>query len=225
MHILYSFRRCPYAMRARMGLRIAGVDYEHREVLLRDKPAEMLAASPKATVPTLVLADGMVIDESFDIMLWALNQHDPENWLAPDTIEMLGLIKTIDTSFTKHLNRYKYASRYNSDLKRGAVDHSHRNSACEILQNVEMRLAKSVFFKSAYLMGDAPSLADYATFPFIRQFAAVERDWWDAPQFPNLHKWLANFMSSEIFQDIMEKYPLFISAVSPDEQEVKPAFS
>lgn len=223
-HVLYSFRRCPYAMRARMALKIAEIDYVHREVLLRNKPAEMLRASPKATVPTMVCADGAVIDESFDVMLWALAQHDPEHWLAPDMDEMLGLIKTIESQFTHHLNRYKYASIHDPSLKRGDVDLSHRALACDILHDYETRLSKS-----AYLMGDAPSIADYATFPFIRQFAAVEREWWDAPQFPNLHRWLAYFMSSALFQDIMHKYPLFVSEIAPDErvdeQEVKPTFS
>ena len=220
MHILYSFRRCPYAMRARMGLKIAGVDYEHREVLLRDKPAEMLTASPKGSVPVFIRGDGKVIDESFDIMLWALGLHDPENWLAADMDEMLGLIKTIEGPFATHQFKYKYASFFDDTLKRGDVDLSHRAPACEILQDYEDRLVQS-----AYMMGDKPSLADYAIFPFIRQFAAVERDWWDKPQFPHLHKWLAHFMDAEIFKDIMHKYPLFVSAVTPDEQEVKPAFS
>ena len=210
-HILYSFRRCPYAMRARMGLKIAGIDYEHREVLLRDKPAEMLLASPKATVPTMVLADGKVIDESFDVMVWALKQNDPDNWLAPDMDEMVSLIKTIEGPFAQHLHRYKYASIHDRSLKRGDIDLSHRAPACDYLQDYEDRLGKS-----AYLMGDTPSLADFAIFPFIRQFAAVERDWWDAPQFPNLHKWLAFFMNAELFQSIMHKYPLFVSKIATD---------
>ncbi len=224
MHILYSFRRCPYAMRARMGLKIAGLeagtDYEHREILLRDKPAEMLQASPKGSVPVFVRADGKVIDESFDIMLWALSQSDPENWLAPDMDEMLRLIKTIEGPFAQHLHRYKYASIHDKTLKRGDVDLSHRAPACEILQDYEDRLADR-----QYLMGAKPSLADYAIFPFIRQFAAVEKDWWDAPQFPYLHTWLQYFIGAEIFTAVMEKYPLFVSANKPDEQQVKPTFS
>ena len=219
-HILYSFRRCPYAMRARMGLKIAGIKYEHREVLLRDKPAEMLQASPKATVPTMVLANGDVIDESFDVMLWALAQHDPENWLSPDMDEMQSLIEIIEGPFAGHLHRYKYASIHNPSLKRGDIDLSHRAPACDYLQDYEDRLSQS-----KYLMGDDPSLADYATFPFIRQFAAVEKQWWDKPQFPHLHKWLAYFVNSQIFQDIMHKYPLFVSKIPVDEQQVKPMFS
>lgn len=213
-HILYSFRRCPYAMRARMGLKISGVDYEHREVLLRDKPAEMLTASPKATVPIMVLDDGEVVDESFDIMLWALKQNDPENWLEPDMEQMLGLIKTIEGPFAQEQFRYKYASFFDDTLKRGDVNLEHRDKACAFLYDYE-----EILSKSAYIMGDKPSLADYAIFPFIRQFAAVERDWWDKPQFPHLHKWWAYFMDAEIFTSVMEKYPLFISSV----QEEKPA--
>ena len=207
-HILYSFRRCPYAMRARMGLKIAGIEYEHREVLLRDKPAEMLTASPKATVPIMVLEGGEVIDESFDIMLWALEQSDPEQWLAPDMAPMLDLIKTIEGPFAQEQFRYKYASFFDDSLKRGDVNVEHRDKACVFLKDYEEILAKSNF-----LMGEKPSLADYAIFPFIRQFAAVERNWWDKPQFPHLHKWWAHFMEAEIFTSIMEKYPLFVSSV------------
>ncbi len=215
-HILYSFRRCPYAIRARLGLKIAGIDYEHREVLLRDKPAEMLAASPKGSVPVLVLKDGRVIDESFDIMVWALQTHDPENWLGPDMEVMLSLTQTIQGPFVEHLNRYKYASRYSTDAGRASVDLSRRAKACTILQNFENLLTSS-----PYLMGKKASLADYAVFPFIRQFAAVEKNWWDEPEFPNLHTWLAQFLGSAIFNGVMSKYPPY----APDEQEVNPTFS
>ncbi len=213
-HILYSFRRCPYAMRARMGLKISEIGYEHREILLRDKPAELLSISPKATVPVMVLESGEIVDESFDIMLWALKQHDPEQWLAPDMEHMLGLIKTIEGPFAQEQFRYKYASFFDDSLKRGDVNLEHRDNACVFLKDYEEILANS-----AYLIGDKPSLADYAIFPFIRQFAAVEKDWWDKPQFPHLHKWLAHFMGTDIFTAIMEKHPLFVSNV----QEEKPA--
>ncbi len=215
-HILYSFRRCPYAMRARMGLKIAGIDYEHREVLLRDKPAEMLQASPKATVPIMVLDNGRIIDESFDIMLWALGKNDPENWLEPDTEHMLGLIKTIEGPFAQELFRYKYASFFDDSLKRGDVNLEHRDAACVYLQPYEAILANT-----AYLMGDAPSLADYAIFPFIRQFAAVEKQWWDKPQFPHLHKWLAHFLAAEIFTSVMQKHPLFVSSVPVEKSSAR----
>jgi len=215
-HILYSFRRCPYAIRARLSLCIAGVDYEHREVLLRDKPEEMLVASPKGSVPVLVLMDGTVIDESLDIMLWALGKSDPENWLGPGLDDMLNMVQTIQGPFVEHLNRYKYASRYTSGAGRASIDLSHRAKACEILQIYEHILNTNTF-----LMGDKPSLSDYAIFPFIRQFAAVEKQWWDKPVFPDLHRWLAYFLNSNIFSEIMAKHPVFVS----NEQEVKPIFS
>ncbi|PHR91201.1 MAG: glutathione S-transferase [Robiginitomaculum sp.] len=204
MPILYSFRRCPYAMRARMALRVSGVDYEHREILLRDKPHEMLDVSTKGTVPVLVLDDDRVLDESFDIMLWALGHNDPQGWLSPGLDTMLPMIDTITGDFKTHLDRYKYASRYNADTTRGSVDLSHREQACAVLEAYEQRLSKT-----SYLMGSAPSLADYAIFPFIRQFANVERDWWDTPRFPVLHAWLEGFLDTDIFKHVMQKHPVW----------------
>lgn len=202
--VLYSFRRCPYAMRARMALKVSGAEYEHREILLRDKPKSMLQASSKATVPVLILDDGHVIDESFDVMLWALENDDPLGWMEPGLEAMKPVIEEISEDFKTHLDRYKYASRYNDDADRFSVDITHRDKAVEILQKFERRLSKS-----KYLMGETASLADYATFPFIRQFANVEREWWDKPQFPNLHLWLEGFLASEIFLDIMQKHALW----------------
>lgn len=204
MHILYSFRRCPYAMRARMALKISGVAFEHREVLLRDKPAEMLAASPKATVPVLILSNGKIIDESFDIMLWALARNDPKGWLTIGLKNMTPLIEAITGDFKHHLDRYKYASRYSKDESRGSVDYDHREQACDILKEFENILSTQKF-----LMCDAASLADFSIFPFIRQFSNVERDWWNAPQFPSLHAWLENFLVSDIFTSIMVKHPIW----------------
>ncbi|PHR57693.1 MAG: glutathione S-transferase [Robiginitomaculum sp.] len=202
---LYSFRRCPYAMRARMGLHISGVDYEHREILLRDKPSQMLEVSPKGTVPVLILQDGTVIDESFDIMLWALKQNDPENWLTHTPLDTIRpLIETITTDFKHHLDRYKYASRYNEGDTRASIDLSHREQACNILQTFEDTLSASPF-----LMGEKACLADYAIFPFIRQFSNVEREWWDSKPFPYIHAWLENFLASEIFKAIMKKHPIW----------------
>ena len=190
-------------MRARLALNVSGADYEHREILLRDKPAAMLAASPKATVPVLILGSDRVIDESFDIMLWALASRDPQGWLAPGLENMQPLIDTITGDFKHHLDRYKYASRY-ADTDRGTVDLAHRDAACAILAQLETTLSAS-----PYLMGAAPSLADYAIFPFIRQFANVQRDWWDTPEFPRLHAWLEGFLASDIFTTIMTKYPVW----------------
>lgn len=191
-------------MRARLALHISGAEYEHREILLRDKPADMLALSPKATVPVLQLSSGRVIDESFDIMMWALEQNDPQGWLTPELKTMLALIHTITGDFKHHLDRYKYASRYNEDDNRSSVDHNHREQACSILQAFEDRLGQSRF-----LMGDAPSLADYATFPFVRQFSNVEPSWWSAPTFPHTRAWLDGFLTSDIFAAIMHKHPIW----------------
>lgn len=191
-------------MRARMALQVSGTEYEHREILLRDKPSEMLSASAKGTVPVLVLDDDRVLDESFDIMLWALEHNDPQGWLSPGLDTLRPVIDTITGDFKTHLDRYKYASRYNSDTTRNSVDLSHRDQACVVLEAYEQRLSNT-----QYLMGNAPSLADYAIFPFIRQFANVERDWWDTPQFPALHTWLEGFLGTDIFKHIMQKHPVW----------------
>jgi len=202
--ILYSFRRCPYAMRGRMALDAAGIAVEHREILLKDKPAEMLAASPKGTVPVVVLPDGGVIEESLDVMLWALGQNDPENWLSPpsgDRAEMDALIAANDGPFKHHLDRYKYATRYE-----GAVAEDHRAAASAHLNALEDRLSRS-----SQLFGDAPCLADIALFPFVRQFANTDRDWFDAQNWPNLQRWLDGHLNSDRFARIMKKHDLFVS--------------
>ena len=204
MPVLYSFRRCPYAMRARMALSISGAAYEHREILLRDKPAAMLAASPKGTVPVLVLDNGRVIDESYDVMLWALSQNDPEGWLAPEMTDMQPLIDIITGDFKTHLDRYKYASRYDENAPRGAVDESHRAAAIDALAPLEARLKTT-----PYLMGKTRTLADIATIPFIRQFAATEPDWWAGLDKPELKTWLKTNLESDLFKTIMKKHPLW----------------
>ena len=203
--ILYSFRRCPYAMRGRMALDVAGIAVEHREILLKDKPAEMLAASPKGTVPVIVRPDGGVIEESLDVMLWALEQNDPENWLTPpsgDQSEMEALIAANDGPFKHHLDRYKYDTRYE-----GAVASEHRAAASGHLDALEDRLGQS-----DQLLGDAPCLADIALFPFVRQFANTDRDWFDAQPWPNLQRWLDDHLNSNRFKRIMQKHDLFESA-------------
>ena len=162
--ILYTFRRCPYAMRARMALYKSEQACAVREVLLRDKPAEMLAQSAKGTVPVLVLTDGTVFDESLDIMRWALNRCDPENWLSPahgTPDEVLALISRNDGPFKDHLDRYKYSTRYQD-----TDPIVHREQGVQFLEILNGRLAASTF-----LFGDHISLADIAIFPFVRQFA------------------------------------------------------
>lgn len=198
--VLYSFRRCPYAMRARMGLRAAGQVCELREVVLRDKPGEMVEASPKATVPVLVLPDGDVVDESLDIMLWALRQHDPENWLRPEAgtlADMIKLIAQCEAEFKPHLDRYKYTNRYEE-----ADPQTHRSEAEKFLAVLENRLGGS-----AFLFGSRVALADFAIAPFIRQFANTDKVWFDASPYPKLQAWLEEFLSSESFMSVMTKYP------------------
>ena len=191
--ILYSFRRCPYAMRARMALSSSGLEYEHREVVLRDKPPEMLEVSPKGTVPVLVTQAGKVIEESLDIMRHALAMKDPEGWLERDDPE---LVAANDGPFKHHLDRYKYATRY------ADVDpEEHRSAALDILRQLEARLAKD-----AYLCGARRGLADIAIFPFIRQFANADRTWFDAQPLPRLQDWLERLITSELFTGVMAKH-------------------
>lgn len=190
--ILYSFRRCPYAMRARMALAISETGVEHREVALRDKPAAMLAASPKGTVPVVVCDDGTVIDESVDVMRWALGRSDPENWLSGDDRDLIAII---DGPFKHHLDRYKYSARHDSDPQ------EHRAGAFAILEQLEGRLREN-----CNLCGDRRSMADIAIFPFIRQFANTDREWFDAQPLPHLQRWLGEHLDSPLFQQIMVKY-------------------
>ncbi len=192
--ILYSFRRCPYAMRARMAIAVSGVQVELREVVLRDKPPELIAASAKATVPVLLLPDGEVIDESLDIMRWALGQNDPENWLAQSDYE---LISANDGPFKQALDRYKYPHRYN--LTDGT---EYRDAALMHLVSLNERLSAAPYFG-----GDRKSMTDVAIFPFVRQFAATDQTWFDALPLPALQAWLAGLVSSDLFSQIMTRYP------------------
>lgn len=191
--ILYSFRRCPYAIRARLALWVAGVTVELREVKLAAKPPQLIAASPKATVPVLVLADGTVIDESLAIMRWALGRSDPEGWLAGDDPALIG---ANDGRFKHHLDRAKYPGRYDED---GATD--HRAAALALLAPLEARLAQAPF-----LSGAARSLTDMALFPFVRQFAAIDPDWFAAQPLPCLQGWLETHLASDLFTAVMPKF-------------------
>ncbi len=195
--ILYSFRRCPYAMRARMALATAGCTVELREVVLRDKPAAMLKASAKGTVPVLVLDDTTVIDESLDVMKWALAANDPENWLSADRAETEALISETDGSFKHHLDRFKYATRYED-----ADPLEHRTAAEPFLLKLSNRLAQS-----AHLLGDQRSFADIAIFPFIRQFVNAAGDFMHQDRFSTLMRWLDGHVRSDLFLSIMKKYP------------------
>ncbi|MEP3421985.1 MAG: glutathione S-transferase [Erythrobacter sp.] len=202
---LYSFRRCPYAMRARMALWIAGIAVELREVKLADKPPELTAASAKATVPVLVLTDGAIIEESIAIMRWALAQSDPENWLDGDDA---GLIAQADGPFKHHLDRYKYPNRYSEEPDQGAVD--HRALGLAILEQWDARIGAL-----GQLCRANRSLSDIALFPFIRQFANHDRGWFDALDLPHLHPWLAGHLASNLFAQIMPKFTPWKSGDAP----------
>lgn len=196
--ILYSFRRCPYAMRARMAIAVSGTPVRLREILLRDKPDEMLAASPKGTVPVLVDGDN-VIHESLDVMSWALARNDPKGWLSnkDDT-----LIAANDGPFKHHLDRYKYSIRYE-----GSDAEEHRTAGFEFIQKLEAHLADS-----EYLHGSERGLTDIAIFPFVRQFRIAGKDWFDAAPIPNVQRWLTTLTESALFNSVMKKYPLWKEA-------------
>jgi glutathione S-transferase len=192
--ILYSFRRCPYAMRARMAIGSSGVQVALREVVLRDKPAEMLEASPKGTVPVLVLPNGNVIDESLDIMRWVLGGNDPEDWLSHDDADV---IIANDGAFKAALDRYKYPHRY--DI---ADPEPYRREGWKFLADLDSRLADQ-----AYLKGDRPGFADIAIFPFVRQFAATDQAWFDEQAAEALQRWLTTLSTMPLFAAIMQRFP------------------
>ena len=193
MDILYSFRRCPYAMRARMAIAVSGIQVELREVVLRDKPQSLHDISPKATVPVLLTQEQIVIDESLDIMRWALQQSDPENWL--NVIDQ-ALITNNDESFKYWLDRYKYADRYPDESEQ-----FYRKKGEESLLIFEQQLNKI-----AYLSGEKIGFTDIAIFPFIRQFTSVDKDWFEHAPYPKLHAWLNELINSVLFQTTMIKY-------------------
>ncbi|KQM23953.1 MULTISPECIES: glutathione S-transferase [unclassified Sphingomonas] len=208
--VLYSFRRCPYAMRARLALAVSGVRHELREVRLSAKPDAMLAISPKGTVPVLQTADGAVIDQSLAIMRWALSRRDPDDWLARDDP---ALIASNDGSFKHHLDRYKYPDRHGSNAA------EHRHCGLLFLQELDARLAST-----GQLAGIGMGIADAAILPFVRQFAAVDREWFDTQPLPHLHAWLAAHLASDLFRQIMYRAapwcpgerPVMVQGGSPD---------
>ena len=198
--ILYTFRRCPYAMRARMGLAYAGIEFQIREVVLKDKPREMLDDSPKATVPVLLRGGLPVLEESLDILEWSLSENDPDGWLdypAERLLKMQILIEENDNVFKLHLDHYKYSDRFPEDPRE-----VYRQAGEIFLQKLEVLLLDSPF-----LFGNRISYADVAIFPFIRQFSSVEPVWFSAAPYPNLRNWLASFLNSDLFQSVMRKYP------------------
>jgi glutathione S-transferase len=215
MPILYSYRRCPYAMRARMALKLAGIEVEIREISLRDKPAHMLQASPKATVPVLILADSSVVDESLAIMDWAFCQpsnlvrektnatgleHSSASLQASIHAASRALVLMNDTEFKKNLDCYKYPERYPTQSQL-----EYRAQGEVFLQQLEDLLQQNT-----YLFGSEPSFADYAIFPFVRQFVAVDAAWFEQSNYPKLRAWLAAWIESDLFKSVMTKNPTFI---------------
>ena len=196
--ILYSFRRCPYAIRARMVLSYMEVSVELREVLLNERPQSLYKISSKGTVPVLLLNDGKVLDESLDIMLWAIKQGEQK--LYEDKLnEQNQLIKYNDTKFKYWLDKYKYHVRY--------LEHSreyYQRKCSKTLSEYDMRLRGN-----AYLMGDRIRLADIAIFPFIRQCANVDQNWFNN-KYPNLNQWLEIWKESRLFKSVMMKYNQWI---------------
>ncbi|WP_057465699.1 glutathione S-transferase [Pseudovibrio sp. POLY-S9] len=193
--ILYSFRRCPYAMRARLGLVASQTTVALREIVLRNKPAHMLEISPKGTVPVLQLTDGTVIEESLEIMLWALQQNDPQNWLSPETgtlKEMLQLIEEMDGDFKRNLDRYKYSTRYE-----GADPDEHYTLAIQELSKLSERLEGST-----YLFGNRPALADQALFPFVRQFVNADKERFEVEAPASVKKWLLERIDQPDFKTV-----------------------
>ncbi len=207
--ILYSFRRCPYAMRARLALAASGQICELREVSLKSKPAQMLEASPKGTVPVLVLGNGQILEESLDIMLWALTHNDPLECLpasAQHQQNMMQLIAQNDGPFKFQLDRYKYPNRYPGEI----TGPQARDAAASWLYELNQRLNGT-----DYLFGSRRSLADMAIAPFIRQFAHTDSEWFNKQAWPNLHAWLQRFLNSEAFAQVMVKYPPWTAEQAP----------
>lgn len=215
--VLYSFRRCPYAMRARLALRVSQQVCELREVVLADKPPALLAASPKATVPVLVLPPDTVnggfevIEQSLDIMQWALQRHDPEHWLPHGEALALSLqlIAQCDGEFKQHLDRYKYPQRY--ELAHLSAQDMPREKGAAWLKQLEALLQVNTFLTAPHF-----SLADAALAPFVRQFAHTNPAWFASQPWPRLNTWLVNFEGSTAFQAVMKKH----SQWSPDQAAV-----
>ncbi|PFG08321.1 glutathione S-transferase [Marinobacter sp. LV10MA510-1] len=197
LHRLYSFRRCPYAMRARLGLLFADLQVELREIILKNKPDQMLAISPKGTVPVLQLFDGTVVEESREIMVWALRQQDPQGLLDATVLHQANaLIERNDNEFKHWLDRYKYADRY---LEMTQSEYRQQGEA--FLQVLEELLTKNV-----YLLGDNTTIADIGIVPFVRQFAHVDRDFFYNLPYPNVHLWLQHWLEHSFFLQAMTKF-------------------
>lgn len=215
--ILYSFRRCPYAIRARMALAYARISYELREVSLKSKPQEMLEISPKGTTPVMQIfkdienseRNSIILEESLDIMNWAIQQNDPCNWQNLSDADLAiaqQLIKINDGEFKRALDRYKYPNRFPEQSQ-----DFYRQQAEAVLQVLENQLQQNKF-----LIGDRQTLADMAIFPFVRQFAYVNIDWFNSRPYTYLQKWLQWHENSEIFEFVMQKFPVW----TPEQEKI-----
>jgi glutathione S-transferase len=199
--LLYTFRRCPYAMRARMALLQAGRDFEAVEVSLRDKPTSLLALSPKGTVPVLHLPDGSVLEESWDIMRWALAAPDAQGWWArAQSPENLDLVQRNDSDFKHHLDRWKYPQRYAGET---LTPDEHRDRG----QDVLLRPLEARLRSAPYLGGATPCATDLAVLPFVRQFASVDPDWFATLDLPSVRAWLNGWLVHPLFAACMHKLP------------------
>ena len=195
--ILYTFRRCPYAIRARMAVFSTGIDVDLQEVSLRDKPQSMLDISSKGTVPVLFV-NTTVIDESIDIMYWALALNDPNEWITMSSNQnslFKKLLQENDSSFKFWLDKYKYASRFTE-----YTEEYYRNKAEEFLMKLE-----SILQNDEYLLSDTSKIADIAIFPFIRQFSMVDKAWFDNSEYIRVKEWLATIIASPLFVNVMKK--------------------
>ena len=200
--VLYSFRRCPYCMRAHMALKYAGIRIELREVDLNDLLEQALLVSPEATVPALLLPDATTMTESWEIVKWALEQNDPDNWLGENNEYVLDaeiLIETNDFSFKEDLDHYKYADRFPEK-----TEEEYRAACEEFIEELEDMLAEH-----RYLLGDRLTLADIGVFPFVRQFSLVDREWFEQAPYPKVRRWLQALIDSELFQQVFKKHALW----------------
>jgi len=202
--IIYSLRNCPFAMRARIAIYKSQQPVLLRDIVLKDKPQEMLVASPKGTVPVLITPNGTVIEESFEVMLWALSMSDPDDLLFSGDDEMLASMQTLiyrfDNEFKRCLENYKCAKRYSE------------TNVIECRQACEAYIAQLEQLLTAhqYLMADRESLADIALLPFIRQFARVERQWYLQAPYPHVRQWLNHYLQSKMFSKVMTKHQLWL---------------
>lgn len=206
--LLYSFRRCPYAMRARLALQSCGIQVQLREILLKNKPEHMLMLSPKGTVPVMQLPDGEVLEESQDIVFYALNnmaqKHMPtsndKQWLQSQQASTRNWLRACDDEFKPWLDKFKYADRF--------PEHNeawYREQACQFLNHLEHQLSSQT-----YLDGDKPSLSDWALMPFVRQFAGVDKHWWQSRPLPLLANWLQSLIDTPTFRQCMQKFPEYL---------------